>query len=167
MPSAPAPDETAGAFAVSRDGEAVPARLRGAILAIGNFDGVHRGHRALIEIAIRKAGERRAPAAVLTFEPHPRKFFAPEKPLFRLTPEPAKLAIFRKLGLDGAFVRRFDAKLAATTAAEFLERLLDRELGASGVVVGHDFHFGKGRQGTPALLEEICRRNGWACAVVP
>ncbi|HJW78533.1 MAG TPA: bifunctional riboflavin kinase/FMN adenylyltransferase, partial [Beijerinckiaceae bacterium] len=117
MPSAPAPDETAGAFAVVRDGDAVPAALRGAILAIGNFDGVHRGHRALIAIAMREARARHAPAAVLTFEPHPRKFFAPEKPLFRLTPEPAKLAVFRKLGLDGAFVRRFDAGLAGTSAA--------------------------------------------------
>ena len=167
MPSAPAPDETAGAFAVGRDGEAVPAALRGAILAIGNFDGVHRGHRALIAIAIREARARRAPAAVLTFEPHPRKFFAPEKPLFRLTPEPAKLAVFRKLGLDGAFVRRFDAGLAGTSAAAFVERLLGQELGASGVVVGHDFHFGKGRQGTPALLEALCREKGWACVIVP
>src|SRR3954447_6275759 len=109
MPSAPAPDETAGAFAVVRDGDAVPAALRGAILAIGNFDGVHRGHRALIAIAMRGARARHAAAAlrgggaggghaprgVLPFEPHPRKFFAPEKPLFRLTPEPAKLAVFR------------------------------------------------------------------------
>jgi riboflavin kinase / FMN adenylyltransferase len=167
MPPAPAPDETAGAFAVGRDGDAVPAALRGAILAIGNFDGVHRGHRALIEIAIREARARHAPAAVLTFEPHPRKFFAPEKPLFRLTPEPAKLALFHKLGLDGAFVRRFDAGLAGTSAAAFVERLLGQELGASGVVVGHDFHFGKGRQGTPALLEALCRERGWACVIVP
>ena len=167
MPSAPAPEETAGAFAVGRDGDAVPAALRGAILAIGNFDGVHRGHRALIEIAIREARARRAPAAVLTFEPHPRKFFAPEKPLFRLTPEPAKLAVFRKLGLDGAFVRRFDASLAGTSAAAFVERLLGQELGASGVVVGHDFHFGKGRQGTPALLEALCRERGGPASSFP
>ena len=122
---------------------------------------------ALIAIAMREARARHAPAAVLTFEPHPRKFFAPEKPLFRLTPEPAKLAVFRKLGLDGAFVRRFDAGLAGTSAAAFVERLLGQELGASGVVVGHDFHFGKGRQGTPALLEALCREKGWACVIVP
>jgi riboflavin kinase/FMN adenylyltransferase len=161
------PNEAARAFAVCRDGEPVPASLRGGVLAIGNFDGVHRGHRALIELVIRSARERSAPAAILTFEPHPRKFFAPHKPLFRLTPEPAKLAIFRKLGLDCAFVRRFDAGLAATTATDFVERLLGRELGASGVVVGHDFHFGKGREGSPALLEELCRRNGWLCVIVP
>jgi riboflavin kinase / FMN adenylyltransferase len=166
MPSAHAPDE-AGAFAVCRDGEPVPARLRGAVVAIGNFDGVHRGHRALIEAALREGRARRAPAAVLTFEPHPRKFFAPDKPLFRLTPEPAKLAILRKLGLDGAFVRRFDAGVAATPAKDFVERLLGRELSVSGVVVGHDFHFGKGREGTPTLLAALSSENGWTCIVVP
>src|SRR5918911_948648 len=127
MPKAQ-PNEAARAFAVCRDGEPVPKNLAGAVVAIGNFDGVHRGHKALIAAAIREGRARRAPAAVLTFEPHPRKFFAPEKPLFRLTPEPAKLAIFQKLGLDGAFVRRFDAALAATPAAAFVERLLGREL---------------------------------------
>jgi riboflavin kinase / FMN adenylyltransferase len=167
MPSADEPNVPARAFAVCRDGEPVPASLRRAVVAIGNFDGVHRGHRALIDIAIAEVRERNAPAAVLTFEPHPRKFFAPDKPLFRLTPEPAKLVIFRKLGLDGAFVRRFDAGLAATTATDFVDRLLGRELGVSGVVVGHDFHFGKERAGTPALLEELCQRNGWLCVIVP
>ena len=161
------PSEAARAFAVCRDGESVPSRLSGAVVAIGNFDGVHRGHKALIAAAIREGRARGAPAAVLTFEPHPRKFFAPEKPLFRLTPEPAKLAILKKLGLDGAFVRRFDAALAATPAAGFVDRLLGRELGAAGVVVGHDFRFGKGREGTTALLETLCRERGWACAVVP
>jgi riboflavin kinase/FMN adenylyltransferase len=167
MPSADEPNDPARAFAVCRDGDSVPPSLRDAVVAIGNFDGVHRGHRALIELAIREGRARGAPAAVLTFEPHPRKYFAPDKPLFRLTPEPVKLAIFRKLGLDGAVVRRFDAGLAATTASDFVERLLGQELGVSGVVVGHDFHFGKGRQGTPAFLEEACRRKGWACLIVP
>lgn len=167
MPSAEQPTGAARPFAVCRDGEPTPAALRGAVLAIGNFDGVHRGHQALIGRALAEARARSAPAAVLTFEPHPRKYFAPDRPLFRLTPEPAKLAIFSKLRLDGAFVRRFDTRLAAMSAAEFVDRLLDRELGVSGVVVGHDFHFGKGRQGTPAFLEERCRRNGWACVVVP
>ncbi|HEX8165085.1 MAG TPA: bifunctional riboflavin kinase/FAD synthetase [Beijerinckiaceae bacterium] len=166
MPPTDEPNE-ARAFAVCRDGESVPARLRGAVVAIGNFDGVHRGHRALIAAAVREGRARGAPAAVLTFEPHPRKFFAPDKPLFRLTPEPAKLAILEKLGLDGAFVRRFDAALAATPATDFAERLLGRELGVSGVVVGHDFRFGKGREGTPELLRELCWQSGWACVVVP
>jgi riboflavin kinase / FMN adenylyltransferase len=167
MPSADRPNEPPRAFAVCRDGEAVPEALRGAVVAMGNFDGVHRGHKALVDAAIAQARAHGAPAAVLTFEPHPREFFAPQKPLFRLTPEPAKLTVFRKLGLDGTFVRRFDAALAGTTAADFVDRLLGRELGVSGIVVGHDFHFGKGREGTPALLEERARQNGWACVIVP
>jgi riboflavin kinase/FMN adenylyltransferase len=159
--------ERARGFRVLRDGEAVPSALRGAVAAIGNFDGVHRGHRRLIEAALSEAERLGRPSAVLTFEPHPRKFFAPEKPLFRLTPEPAKLAILEKLGLDAVFLRRFDAALAATAAPDFVTRLLGEELGLAGVVVGHDFRFGRGREGTPALLEELCRQNGWACVVVP
>jgi riboflavin kinase/FMN adenylyltransferase len=166
MPLSPEPNE-ARAFTVCREGESVPAAVSGAVVAVGNFDGVHRGHKALIAAAVREGRARGAPAAVLTFEPHPRKFFAPDKPLFRLTPEAAKLAILQKLGLDGAFVRRFDAALAATAAADFVSRLLGEELGAAGVVVGHDFRFGRGREGTPALLEDMCRRSGWACVVVP
>jgi riboflavin kinase/FMN adenylyltransferase len=167
MVSEHARNPAAGAFAVCRDGKGVPAGLSGAVVAIGNFDGVHRGHKALIAAAVGEGRARGAPAAVLTFEPHPRKFFTPEKPLFRLTPEATKLAILEKLGLDGAFVRRFDAALAATPAADFVDRLLGQEIGAAGVVVGHDFRFGKGREGTPALLEEHCRRKGWPCVVVP
>ncbi len=111
----------------------------------------------------RRAGR---PGAVLTFEPHPRQVFAPDQPMFRLTPEPVKLAIFAKLGLDGAFVRRFDRAFAATTAADFVAVLLKQELGVSGVVVGHDFHFGRGREGTPAMLASLCERHGLACEVI-
>jgi riboflavin kinase / FMN adenylyltransferase len=106
------------------------------------------------------------PSAVLTFEPHPRKFFAPDRPMFRLTPEPVKLAILRKLGLDGVFVRRFDAALAGTSPEDFVMHLLAGELGAAGVVAGHDFHFGRGRAGTPAILAELCRQAGLACEIV-
>src|SRR3712207_5981657 len=86
-------------FAVVRDGEALPSALSGAILAIGNFDGVHLGHQQLVARARALAEERGRPAAVLTFEPHPRKFFTPDRSMFRLTPEPVKLAILRRLGL--------------------------------------------------------------------
>lgn len=145
----------------------MPAPLRGAVAAIGNFDGVHRGHRRLIEVAGREARRGGRPSAVLTFEPHPRSFFSPQKPVFRLTPEPVKLAIFERLGLAGVFVRRFDAGLAGTDPTDFVEKLLGEELEVSGVVVGHDFQFGKARAGTPALLDELCRRRGWDCVVVP
>ncbi len=111
MPPAEEPDEAARLFEVCRDGEPVPSGLRGAVLAIGNFDGVHRGHQALIGTAMAEARVLGVPAAVLTFEPHPRKFFAPDKPLFRLTPEAAKLAIFRKLGLDAKIVGMVPAEL--------------------------------------------------------
>jgi riboflavin kinase/FMN adenylyltransferase len=112
-------------------------------------------------------GERAGrPSAVLTFEPHPRQFFAPDTPMFRLTPEPVKLAILARLGLNGAFVRRFDRALASTTAAEFVGVLLKQDLGASGVVVGHDFHFGRGREGTPAVLASLCGEHGLACEII-
>ena len=160
------PRGQASDFAVCRDGEPVPLKLAGAVVAIGNFDGVHRGHRTLIERAMNLAAAAGRPSAVLTFEPHPRQFFAPDKPMFRLTPEPVKLAILAKLGLDGAFVRRFDRAFASTTAAEFVGGLLKRDLGISGVVVGHNFHFGRGREGTPAVLASLCDEHGLTCDII-
>jgi riboflavin kinase / FMN adenylyltransferase len=154
-------------FVVIRDGQAPPPGLSGAVLAIGNFDGVHLGHRRLVATAMALAGQEGRPSAVLTFEPHPRKFFAPDRPMFRLTPEPVKLAILAKLGLDGVFVRRFDQTLAGTTAEAFVSELVAGQLGAAGVVVGHDFHFGRGRAGTPAILADLCRRVGLSCEIVP
>jgi riboflavin kinase / FMN adenylyltransferase len=159
------PSPTATVFV--RDGDPVPPALRGAIVAIGNFDGVHRGHQSLIDAAREHAARLGRPAAVLTFEPHPRSFFAPDKPLFRLTPEPVKLAILRRLGLEAVFVRRFDADLAATPARAFVEDLLVGTYGAAGVVVGPDFHFGRGREGTPARLQEWAPALGLLCEILP
>ncbi len=149
-------------FVVCRDGEPVPAGLKGSMAAIGNFDGVHRGHRTLLDMAMQSSG----PAAALTFEPHPRSFFQPDKPLFRLTPEPVKLAIFQRLGLAGVFVRRFNTALAALSAEEFVQ-LLARELQLAGVVIGHDFHFGRGREGNPERMAELCIRHGLECHIAP
>jgi riboflavin kinase/FMN adenylyltransferase len=149
-------------FAVCRDGEAVPESLKGAVAAIGNFDGVHRGHRHLLDMALHS----NKPAAVLTFEPHPRSFFQPDKPLFRLTPEPVKLEIFARLGLAGVFVRCFDHGLAALGAEDFVS-LLARELELSGVVIGHDFHFGRGREGNPERMSDLCRKFGLECFIAP
>ncbi|GJD57147.1 riboflavin biosynthesis protein RibF [Methylobacterium dankookense] len=162
-------DETAGRpFTICRADEALPPRLRGGIAAIGNFDGVHRGHRVLAEAVRREAGDR--PALVLTFEPHPRAFFAPDLPMFRLTGPRAKEIVFGRLGreglLDGLMVRRFDAALAGTGARAFVEGLLRSDLGLSGVVIGHDFHFGRRREGTPAVLAELCREMGLSCRIV-
>ncbi|MGO4387333.1 bifunctional riboflavin kinase/FAD synthetase [Microvirga sp. 2YAF29] len=149
-------------FVVCRDGEPVPESLKGSMAAIGNFDGVHRGHRYLLDMAMKSS----RPATVLTFEPHPRSFFQPDKPLFRLTPEPVKLAIFKRLGLAGVFVKQFNAALAALSADEFVQSLA-RELQVAGVVIGHDFHFGRGREGNPERMAELCIKHGLECHIAP
>lgn len=154
-------------FTVSRDGEPVSAALRGAVVTIGNFDGVHRGHQRLLAVACEEARAAGRPSAALTFEPHPRQFFNPDRPLFRLTPEAEKLELIERFGADGAVVRRFDAALAALSAEAFVEALLVRELEASGVVVGHDFHFGRGREGTPEGLKALAAARGISCTIVP
>ncbi|HEV2558001.1 MAG TPA: bifunctional riboflavin kinase/FAD synthetase [Microvirga sp.] len=153
-------------FALCLNDEPVPPALQGAVVAIGNFDGVHRGHRRLVEAARERALQLGRPAAVLTFEPHPRLFFQPDAPLFRLTPEPVKLALLRAQGLAGAFVRGFDAALAALSAEGFVTDLLVRRMGISGVVVGYDFHFGRGREGNPGRLEALSQEHGLSCTVV-
>jgi riboflavin kinase/FMN adenylyltransferase len=162
MPSDNVHQPTSSSIVVCRDGEPVPESLKGAMAAIGNFDGVHRGHQHLI----RMAAESGKPGAVVTFEPHPRAFFQPDKPLFLLTPEPVKLAILARLGLAGVFLRRFDKELASLTAAEFVD-VLSRDLKVSGVVIGHDFHFGRGREGNPARMMELCQARGLECLVAP
>ncbi len=153
-------------FAVVRDGDAVPQHLRHGVIAIGNFDGVHRGHRAVIETAIARARSAGKPAAALTFEPHPRSFFQPDAPSFRLSPEAAKLRLLAASGLDGAIVLTFDAALAGLTAEEFITRVLLERLAVSGVVVGFNFHFGKDRSGSPEFLTEQGARRGFSVDVV-
>jgi riboflavin kinase/FMN adenylyltransferase len=154
-------------FTICREDEAVPAALAGAIAAIGNFDGVHRGHGALVEAVREEADRRGVPAVMLTFEPHPRAYFAPDLPMFRLTGPAAKEIVFARLGLDGLIVRRFDALMAGTTAAGFVHDLLARDLGLTGVVIGHDFHFGRGREGTPEVLARLCAEASLACRIIP
>src|SRR5580704_12216811 len=155
------------AFAVSHGGEPLPAALKGAVVAIGNFDGVHRGHRAVIEAARTRAVALGRPAAALTFEPHPRSFFAPEKPLFRLTDERAKLRLFAATGLAGAIVLKFDAELAEPAPEDFINAVLLHQLGISGAAVGFDFRFGHNRTGTPELLAAEGARRKFAVEVVP
>lgn len=154
-------------FLVCREGDPIPPVLRGCVVAIGNFDGVHRAHQELIAATRTEARRLGRAAVALTFEPHPRTFFNPAFSLFRLTPEAEKLILLAWNGLDGAIIRCFDAALADLSAEAFFEQLLVGEIGASGVVIGHDFHFGRGREGTPARLEELCRRHGLTCTIVP
>jgi riboflavin kinase/FMN adenylyltransferase len=152
---------------ILRPGDAVPAPLQGAVLAIGNFDGVHRGHQAVIGMAANLARRMGRKLAVMTFEPHPRAFFRPGEPFFRLTDASEKAAILGHYGVDAIFVRPFDAALASTTAADFLDQIVIAGCQAGAVVVGHDFHFGKGREGTPDFLQREGEARGLTIAIVP
>ena len=141
--------------------------LAGAVVAIGNFDGVHRGHRAVIGAALTRARELGRKAAALTFTPHPRLFLRPQDTLFELSDEHNKLRLLAATGLDGAIVMRFDAALAATSAEDFVVEILAGELGIGGAAIGFDFHFGKNRMGSPAFLTEQGARLGFAVDVFP
>jgi riboflavin kinase / FMN adenylyltransferase len=152
-------------FLVVRDA-AFDGALRGAVLAMGNFDGVHRGHQAVIAAAIDRAQGLGQPAGVLTFEPHPRDFFNPSEPLFRLTDEGAKLRLLAANGLDGTVVLTFNAALAGVTAEDFVARILVEQFAVSGVVIGFNFHFGKNRTGSPDFLAAQGRKYGFAVDVV-
>jgi riboflavin kinase/FMN adenylyltransferase len=153
-------------FLVVRDSAPGDA-LRGAVVAIGNFDGVHRGHRAVIGVAQEKAQALGKPSAVLTFEPHPRAYFNPGEPLFRLTDEAVKLRLLASTGLDGAIVLTFDAALAGLSAESFVERILVERFAVSGAVIGFNFHFGMNRAGSPDFLKAQGKQHGFAVDVVP
>jgi riboflavin kinase/FMN adenylyltransferase len=144
----------------------VPRDARGAIVAIGNFDGVHRGHQAVLERARVAAAAVGAKAGVMTFEPHPLAFFQPGAPHFRLTELGDKLRLLEGLGLDLAIILKFDAALAGLEAEEFVDRVLVDGLGVGGVVVGYDFHFGKGRRGTPQMLLDAGTSRGFTVTVI-
>lgn len=157
-------------FVVVRDAVEAPAgaggALRGAVVALGNFEGVHRGHRVVIQAARVRAQDLQCPAAAMTFEPHPRAFFNPSAGVFRLTDLTAKLRLLAMTGLDGAIVMAFDAALATLSAEEFVAHILVDRYAVAGVVVGDDFHFGKGRGGTPAFLQAQGRQYGFAVDIV-
>lgn len=144
----------------------VPVNARGGAIAIGNFDGVHRGHQALIAEAVAKGRELGRPSGVMVFEPHPREHFHPGEPHFRLTDLNQKLALLEHYGLKVAFVLPFDAALASMTADEFIERILVAGLGVSHVVIGYDFFFGKGRGGTPETMRAAGREMSFGVSVI-
>lgn len=141
--------------------------MMGAVYALGNFDGVHRGHQALLTQAKALAAARAAPLVALTFEPHPRRFFAPALPPFRLTLPEQKRDYLRAAGCDDVRGLDFNAQLAAMSAEDFAQRILHAECGASAVVAGEDFRFGHNRGGDMARLAEWLRATGVAVHPVP
>jgi riboflavin kinase / FMN adenylyltransferase len=147
-------------FTVIRDTTPATAIPQGAVVAMGNFDGVHLGHRAVIAAALRMGIAHGRPALAVTFEPHPRSFFSPNSPQFRLTDETNKLRLLAGTGLAGAVVMTFDKARAGTSAQDFIHHDLIERLGISGIAVGYDFHFGKGRAGSPSLLVSEAPRLG-------
>jgi riboflavin kinase / FMN adenylyltransferase len=149
------------------DGAApVTGRHRGAVLAIGNFDGVHRGHQALLRSALDAAAACGAPAGAMVFEPHPRVFFRPDLPHFTLTPRARQLQLFQRFGLDQAVILPFDRALSQLSARAFVEQILVARLGVAHVVVGYDFSFGKDRAGTPQAMRELGAELGFGVTVV-
>ena len=162
MTGLPAP----GTFVVATDPLSPPPGLDGAVVALGNFDGVHRGHKAVIGRALAIAQRLKRPCAVLTFEPHPADFFNGAHTIFRLTPQDAKIVTLAALGLDGMIVFTFDAALSVLPPEEFVTDILIRRLAVKAVVAGYDFHFGKDRSGTPAFLKEAGTRHGFEVEIV-
>ncbi|MCJ8506527.1 bifunctional riboflavin kinase/FAD synthetase [Rhizobium lemnae] len=146
--------------------EPLPDSLKGGVVAIGNFDGVHRGHRSVLERALEIAEQRGVPALVLTFEPHPRTLFKPDQPVFRLTPAPLKARLLEAMGFRSVIEYPFDAEFSKRSAEEFVQSVLSDWLQASSVVTGFDFHFGRGREGGPAFLMDAGRRYGFDVSLV-
>jgi riboflavin kinase/FMN adenylyltransferase len=144
----------------------IPRGCRGAAIAIGNFDGVHRGHQALITATHQCAAELSAPAGVMVFEPHPRAFFRPQEPQFLLTPLPMKLELLADTGLDFAAVLTFNAGLATLPPENFVTRVLRDGFAVRHVVIGYDFYFGKGRTGTPETMRSLGRSHGFTVTVL-
>ncbi len=152
---------------IFRHWESLPEEVRGAAVAIGNFDGIHRGHQAVIGTAGRIAREHRRPHGVLTFEPHPRRFFRPDGPPFQLTPFRTKARLIEALGVDVLFVLPFDHEMAARPPEAFVREILIDGLAAAHVVVGDDFAFGRDRAGNTDLLAEMAGRAGMGFSAVP
>jgi riboflavin kinase/FMN adenylyltransferase len=144
----------------------VPPDMRGAAVAIGNFDGLHKGHQALLRSALDEAAKLGVRTGIVTFEPHPRSVFQPEQPLFRLSPPPLKAALVKSFGANFCAVIPFDRDLAAMEAEDFVTRYLVDKLGIAHIVSGYDFHFGKGRRGNPQLLAALGKQHGFGVTTV-
>jgi riboflavin kinase/FMN adenylyltransferase len=144
----------------------VPDSLKGSIVALGNFDGFHLGHQAVVSRAVARAFHERRPVIVATFDPHPVKFFRPDVPPFRLTSLDQREALFAHAGADAMLVFEFDEELRSTSAEDFVGKLLAERIGAAGVVTGDDFGFGKGRAGNVERLRTLGVEHGIAVEAV-
>src|SRR5690625_1857937 len=156
------PATTADAMRLLRHPSRTPLDCQGAVVAIGNFDGVHRGHRSLLDKAQQLAREAKAPWGMVTFEPHPRSYFAPDLPPFRLTPLRPKAQLLQSLGLEVLWILRFNAALANLTPQEFAQDVLAKGLKLRHVVVGENFRFGHTRAGDVQALIDFGRQFGFA-----
>ena len=152
---------------IIRDYQFVDPSDRGATAVIGNFDGVHLGHQYVIDIARQKAAELDAPLGVMTFEPHPREYFAPKAPPFRLMNADTRAHRLAKLGIEALFELSFNDTLSALTPEEFARDVIVEGLGLTHVFVGADFHFGKDRAGTPEVLVSLGKELGFGVTIAP
>jgi len=150
---------------IIRDYTFVAEQDRGASAAIGNFDGVHLGHRAVIDLAAQAGAQIGAPLGILTFDPHPRRFFAPQAAPFQLMSPAAKASRLEKVGVERLYQLNFNAALAELTPEEFARRVIADGLGLKHVVVGEDFCFGQGRAGTSADLQRFGAEMGFGVTV--
>lgn len=141
-------------------------RMRGSVIAIGNFDGLHRGHQAVLKTALDLAKELGVQALVLTFEPHPRSFFQSKVKLPRITPSRMKAQIVEAIGFDAIVELPFTKEFSEQTADAFIDDILIGRMAAKAVVTGFDFHFGKDRQGGPAFLMKAGEANGFQVKLV-
>jgi riboflavin kinase / FMN adenylyltransferase len=154
-------------FLALDDPESLPEPLARPVLAIGNLDGMHLGHAALLEEARRLGAALGRPVAALTFEPHPRLYFRPDRPLFRLTPPDLKAEAAARLGAKAMITLRFGAGLACLPAERFVEERLIARLDCAGIVVGPNFRFGKGAEGDVGTLQAMATSKGFAVSIVP
>jgi len=145
----------------------IPENLRGSIVALGNFDGFHLGHQAVVGRAVARAFHERRPMVVATFDPHPVRFFKPDLPPFRLTTLDQRERLFAHAGADAMLVFEFGRALASMDAEEFIAEVMAKRVGAAGVVTGDDFTFGKGRTGDAELLKSLGEKHGVIAETVP
>jgi riboflavin kinase/FMN adenylyltransferase len=154
------------AMHVFRTWSEVPAALKGGVIALGNFDGLHLGHQAVIGRAVSLARKAGVAAAVMTFEPHPRMFFKPDQEPFRLSPFRMKAHVIEALGVDYLYVQTFDKEFSQRTPENFVSEILVGGLGLSHIVVGYDYVFGYQRKGNVEVLRELAARYGFGVTAV-